>query len=85
MIRRAPMGDICRPSNSGSGGPETGACIQCINGQEPQIHELRCWDIVRICRGVHPTARVEILAGTVVYFFTNYLSKNSQRNQIIGE
>ena len=79
------MGDICRTSNSGSRGPDNGAFIQCVNHQEPQIHKLWCWDIGRICREVHPTVRVDILAETVKEFVTKYSSKNGGRNQIIGK
>ena len=79
------MRDILRPSNSGNRGPDTGTFIQCVNGREPQIHELWCWDIDRICRKVHPAARVEIPAGTVREFVTDYLSENEKRNYIIGE
>ena len=85
MIRRTPMGDISRPSNYGCGGPENGFFIQCVNGREPQIQELWCWDIYRICREVHPTARVDLLAGTVRQFFTEFLFKNGRRNWIIVE
>ena len=77
------MGDIHRNSNCGSGGPETGAFIQCVNGIEIQIHELLCWDIDGICREVHPTARVDILEGTVREFVTEYLSENGWCNQIL--
>ena len=85
MIRRAPMGNTRRPSNYGSRGPETGAFIQCANGLEPQIHELWCCSIDGICREVHLTARVDIPAGTVRYFVTEYLSENRWRNQIISK
>ena len=72
------MGDIYRPSNYGNGGPETGAFIQCVNDIEIQIHELSCWNIYGICREVHPTARVDIPAGTVREFVTEYLSENGR-------
>ena len=65
MIWRATIGDISRPPNSGSRGIETGAFIQCVTGRDPQIQNLWCWDIGRIFCEVHPTARVEIPAGTV--------------------
>ena len=38
-----------------------------------------------ICCEVHPTARIDIPAGTVGFFFTEYFSENGQRNCIIGE
>ena len=65
MIWLTPMGNIHRPSNSGRGGPDTGTFIKCVNGIEPQIPKLWCWDIDRICREVHRTARVDILSRNV--------------------
>ena len=45
IIRRNPMGTISRPSDSISGGTETTAYIQCINGREPQSTNsgVRIW------------------------------------------
>ena len=85
MIRHPRMGNIHRPSNYGGRGPETGAFIQCINGLDPQIHKLLCWDINRICLEVHPTACVMIPTGINREFVTEYLSENGWRYQIIGE
>ena len=64
VIRCGPVGDIHRPSNSGSGGLEMGAFIQCVNCGEPQIHELWYHVIGGICREVHPYTRIDIPAGT---------------------
>ena len=85
MIRRSPMGTIYRPSYSGSGGTEATAFIQCINGREPQIHELWCLCLDRICRKVHSTAYVEVPAGTIRYFVTDYIAKNGRQIPIIGQ
>ena len=79
------MGNMCRHSKSSSRGPETGAFILCFNGRDPQIYELWCWDNDGIFREVHPTARVDILAGTVREFVTKYLSENERCYQIIDE
>ena len=79
------MGNIHMPSNSGRGGPETGTFIKCVNGIEPQIPKLWCWDIDRICREVHRTARVDILSRNVGWFVTDYLSENGRHGQTIGE
>ena len=68
MIRRAPIGAICRTSNYGSGGTEATAFIQCINVQEPQVHELWCLVLDRISRKVDTTARVEVPAETMREF-----------------
>ena len=85
MIWRAPMGNIRRPSNSGSGGPETGAFIQFVNVWELQIYELWFWNIDRIWCEVCPTSRVEILTGNPGHFFTEYLIENGNCKNIIGE
>ena len=85
MIRRAPMGDIHRPSDYCSRYPDSGSFIQFVYGIYPQTHELWCWDIDKICHKVHLTARGDISAGTFGYFVTEYLGENGRRNQIIGE
>ena len=73
------MGNIHRPSDSGSSVTETTGFIQCINGQEPQINELWYQDLDEIYPEVHPTARVEILAVTIVKFVINYLAENGRQ------
>ena len=40
MIRRAPMSTTRRSFDYGSEGTEDTSFVQCINGQEPQIHEF---------------------------------------------
>ena len=79
------MGTIRKPSDYGSGGSETSAFIQCINGRETQINELWCMGLDSIFREVHHIARVDILAGTIGEFFTNYLDLNGRRIAIIGK
>ena len=79
------MSNIRRPFISCIGVPGTGSLIQCVNGREPQIQELSCWDIYGIFGEVHPTARVDIPYRTVREFFTEYISENGRRKQIIGE
>ena len=56
MILRAPMGSICMPLDSVSGGTDVTAFIQCVDGREPQIHELWYLGLDVIVREVHPTA-----------------------------
>ena len=73
LIQRAPIVNICRPSNYGSEVPETGSFIRWLNGREPQINELLYHAIDGICRKVHPYAHTEITAGTVGYFFTDHI------------
>ena len=79
------MCDIRRPSNSGSGDPDTGTFIQSVNGREHQIHELCYWDIKVIWHKFHPEARVDIPVVTVGEFATEHLSENKRHNQITGE
>ena len=38
-----------------------------------------------ICREVHPTARAEVLAGTVREVFTNYIAENGCQIMIVGQ
>ena len=79
------MGSMHRPSDPGSGSTGATDLLQCINGQEPHIHELWCLGLDKIIHKVHPTARVEVIAGTVREFVTDYLAKNGLRIQIIGQ
>ena len=52
-------------SDSGSGAPDPGAFIQCVDGREPIIQELWCQGIDRICCEVHPTSHINIPAGNI--------------------
>ena len=83
MIRRAPMGTICRPLDPGRGSTEANVFIQCINGREPQIHKWWCLGFDRICRKVHPTECVEVPSGTVREFVNYYLVENGSQTLII--
>ena len=85
MIWRAPMGKICRSSEYGSGGTDTTAFIQCVDGQEPQIHELWYLGLDGISHKFHHTARVKVTSGTVGDFGTNYFPKYGRWIQIIGQ
>ena len=59
------MGSIRRPSDSGIGITSDTALIQCVDGQEPQIHEFWCLGLDGIRREFCPTAQVEVTAGTI--------------------
>ena len=85
MIWHQPMGSILWPSNPGSRVTEDNEFIRCVDGQEPQINELWCLSLYNINQEVHPTARVEVVAGTVGEFTTNYLAENRRRIPIIGK
>ena len=85
MITRAPMDNICRTSDSGSGRMEATAFIQCIYFQEPQIYELWCLGLDRISHKVHPTDHVEVTTVTVKEFVTGYLAENERQIEIIEQ
>ena len=75
MIRRAPIGSIYQPSNPGNGSTEDTDLIQCVDGQEPQIHEVRSLGLDGIIHEVNPTAQVEVSARNIREFVTNYLDE----------
>ena len=85
MIQRAPMGSIRQPLNPSSGSTKETAFIQCIDGQDPHIHVLWCLGLDKTSREVLPAEQVEVIAGTVGEFVTNYPSENGCRIQIIGQ
>ena len=75
MIWRRPMGSIRQPLNPGISSTKDTAYIQCVDGRESQIHKLWCLGLDNITREVHPTAQVEVVAGLVEDFTTNYLAR----------
>ena len=79
------MGTINMPSDSGSGGTESTAFIQCIDGREPQIHELWYLGLDRISHKINPAAHVDVTAGIVGEFVTYYLAENRCQIDIIGK
>ena len=79
------MGIICGTSDSGSGVAEGTAFIQCINGQEPQIHELWCLGLEVISRKFYPMEHLDVTTGTVGSFLTEYLAKNGRIIEITGQ
>ena len=77
------MGSIYWTYILGSGGTKDTKLIQCFDNQEPQIHELRCLGLDNITQEVHPTAKVEVVAGTVGELKTDYLAENGCKILII--
>ena len=51
--------------------------------KESQIHELWCLVLHGITHEVHPTEHVEVTAGTIGDFVTDYLAENGRRIEII--
>ena len=58
ILRRAPIINTWRPSDSGSGDPDPIILIQCVNGREPMSQELWSHILYGISRAVHPTEQV---------------------------
>ena len=85
MIRRAPMGSIHKPSNFGSRSTESTAFIQCVDVREHQIHELWCLGLDGISHESHPTDQVEVIAGIIEEFLTNFFLENAHIILIIGK
>ena len=83
MTRRAPVGSIRRPSNSGSRGAEEPEFIRSVDVRDPEMHEV--WDLGSngITREVHPTVQVNVGAGLIGQFSSNYLIENGSRIPII--
>ena len=77
------MGLIRWPSYFASGGTEGVEFIQCVDGQEPQIHKMWCLSSDSITPEVHPTARISVGAETVGQFSTQYFSENRRRIPVI--
>ena len=73
------------PSESGCRSTDGTAFIQCVDGREPQIHNFWYLDLDGIIHEDHPTAHVEVPAGTVGYFVTDSLAENGRRIVIIGK
>ena len=73
------MGFIRRPSYYYRRSTEATALIQCVDGREPQIHDLLYLGLYVISREVCTTSQVEVTAGTVREFVTDYLSENGPR------
>ena len=85
MIWHYPMGSIHRTLDSSSGSTKYTDFIQCVDGREPQIHKFWCLGLDGITREFHPTAHVEVSAGAVEKFVTDYLAKNECQINIIRQ
>ena len=68
------MGSIHWPSNPDIGITKDTAFIQCVGGQEPQIHEVWILGLDGIIHEVRPKARVEVVSGTVRELVTDHLA-----------
>ena len=79
------MGYIRWPSDSGSGGTKGVEFIRCIDGQEPQIHEIWRLSSDGVTCEVHLAAQIDVGTETVEQFTANYLAKNGRRIPVIGQ
>ena len=71
MSGQDPVGAIRRRSDSGSGDKDGLEFIRCVDGRDPQIHEVWSFGEDGVTREVHLTARVDFGAGFVGKFVTN--------------
>ena len=65
MARREPVGSIYWPYDSGSGDEDGPKFIQCVDGRDPQIHEVWTFGEDGVTREVHPTSQVDVGTGFV--------------------
>ena len=79
MIWLRPIGSIRLHSNSGIRGTLDTKLIRCVDVRETQIHKLWCLGMDNVTCKIHLTAQVEVGAGTVGDFTTNYLGENGRR------
>ena len=65
MATWEPVVSVRHRSNSGSGGEDGQEFICCVNGRQPEIHEVWIFGEDGVTHEVHPTARVDVGAGFV--------------------
>ena len=85
MNPRNIVGSIRRIYNSGSEGSEGPEFIHCVDGRDPQMHKVWCFSSGGITREVHPSALVDVSAGLVVQFSSDYLTEDGRRIPIVGQ
>ena len=73
----------CR-ANSGNGGEDGPEFMRCVDGRQPQIHEVWTFGEDGVTREVHTTARVDAGAVFVGGFATDYLTPNWRRFPMFG-
>ena len=65
MAKQEPVGSIGRPSDSVSRDTEGPKFIQCVDGRDPQIHEVWTFGEDGVTREVHLTSQVDVGTGFV--------------------
>ena len=84
MSRQEPVGDIRRPSDSGSGDKDRLEFIRCVDGLLSEIHEVWTFGEEGVIREVHLTARVDAGAFVGEFFATNNLTPTCRRIPMFG-
>ena len=85
MTLSRPVGSTRWLSKSGIGYTEGPEFFRCVDIRQPQMHEILCFDSDRITPAVHPTTKVDVGAGVVGQFSSNYLTENRRRIPILGQ
>ena len=83
MHRREPAGVIRQPFRSGNRGEDGIEFVCCVDGREPQIHELWSFAEDGITRKVHPFAHVDVGDFFRDCFQTYYMTKEACRVTIL--
>ena len=63
MARQEPVGFIRRPSDYGIGDEDGPDFIRCVDGRQPQIHEVWGGGKDGVTCEVHPTEQLDVGAG----------------------
>ena len=84
MAGREPVGYIRRHSGSDSGDEDGPKLILCVDVRDPHIKEVWTFGEDGVTREVHPTAQVDVGAGFVGEFVTNYLTPSLRRIRMFG-
>ena len=77
-----PVGANRCHSHSGCGVADISKFIRCVDGREPEVNEVWILGEDGVTPEVHPTAQVDIDAGVVCKFATNYLNENGFETSI---
>ena len=77
-----PVGATCWSSDSGCGFAHRSKSIHCVDGHKPEVNEV--WNLGEdsVTPKVHCIAKVDINAGFVCKFSTNYLTENGFKTSI---
>ena len=70
-----PVGATRWPSDSGCGDSDRSKFISCADGREAEVNEVWILGEDGVTPNIHPTARVDVDAGVVCKFATNYLTE----------